>query len=214
MIAVRSIEEKRRSRGLYSPPAAAALAALVLHWPLFTLHLAAQSAATIETAAGTGTSGYSGDGGPATAARLNLAYSVAADGLGNLYIADTFNFRIRKVDTAGVITTVAGGGSSLGDGGAAAAAQLNAPHGAALDGAGNLYIADTGNHRIRKVDTAGVITTVAGTTQGFSGDGGAATAAQLNQPIGAALDGAGNLYIADTDNHRIRKVDTAGVPAA
>ena len=173
------------------------------------------SAGVIATVAGTGTVGYSGDGGAATAARLNGPAGVAPDGAGNLYIADTSNQRIRKVDSAGVITTVAGSsttGAFGGDGGAATAARLNTPAGVALDGAGNLYIADTLSDRIRKVDSAGVITTVAGTgTAGFSGDGGAATAAQLNTPEGVAPDGAGNLYIADKNNHRIRKVDTAGV---
>ena len=133
---------------------------------------------------------------------------------GNLYIVDRENNRIRKVDAAGMITTVAGNGTYgyNGDGGAAAAAQLGYPAGMALDGAGNLYIADRSNYRIRKVDSAGVITTVAGNgMRGYNGDGGAAVAAQLDSPAGVALDGAGNLYIADGDNYRIRKVDSAGV---
>ena len=169
---------------------------------------------SIETVAGNGTSGYRGDGSAAVAARLNEPVGVALDGSGNLYIADTINNRIRKVDAAGVITTVAGNGTPGygGDGGAAVAAQLRYPQGVALDGSGNLYIADSSNSRIRKVDTAGVITTVAGDgTQGYGGDGGTAVAAQLNQPFGVALDGSGNLYIADTINNRIRKVDAAGV---
>ena len=170
----------------------------------------------ISTVAGSGTAGFGGDGGSATAtaARLNLPGSVVLDALGNLYIADRLNNRIRKVDTAGVITTVAGSsttGAFGGDGGAATAARLNAPAGVALDRSGNLYIADRDNRRIRKVDTAGVISTVAGTgTSGFSGDGGAATAARLSSPSGVVVDWAGNLYIADQDSHRIRKVDTAG----
>ena len=158
--------------------------------------------------------GYVGDGGPATTARLNQPHGMALDGAGNLYIADTWHHRIRKVDAAGVITTVAGGGTQGygGDGGAAVAAQLNQPRDVALDGAGNLYFADWGSNRIRKVDAAGVITTVAGDgTQGYGGDGGAAVAAQLNQPRDVALDGAGNLYFADRGNHRIRKVDAAGM---
>ncbi len=169
---------------------------------------------SIETVAGNGTPGFGGDGGAATATRLYGPRGVALDGAGNLYIADWNNHRIRKVDAAGVITTVAGDGThgSGGDGGAATAAQLRGPAGVALDGAGNLYIADAGNHRIRKVDAAGVITTVAGDErQGYSGDGGAAVAAHLNVPTGVALDGAGNLYIVDALNHRIRKVDAAGV---
>ena len=169
------------------------------------------SSGNISTVAGNGTSGFSGDGAAATAAQLNAPRAMALDGSGNLYIADSNNNRIRKVDSSGNISTVAGGGP-LGDGGAAVAAQLNFPWGVGLDGSGNLYIADSNNHRIRKVDSSGNISTVAGTgTSGFSGDGGAATAAQLHFPYGVALDGSGNLYIADRDNQRIRKVDTAGV---
>ena len=168
----------------------------------------------ITTVAGTGVGGYSGDGGPAIAAQLNSPQSVTVDGTGNLYIADTQNHRIRKVDTSGVITTVAGTGAGgySGDGGSATAAQLDYPHGVTVDGTGNLYIADTHNHRIRKVDTSGVITTVAGNgVGGYSGDGGAATAAQLNSPQSVTIDDTGNLYIADRNNHRIRKVDISGV---
>ena len=172
------------------------------------------SSGNISTVAGTGTSGFSGDGGAATAAQLNYPYGVAVDGSGNLYFADWLNQRIRKVDSSGNITTVAGTGTSSGfsgDGGAATAARLANPRDVAPDGSGNLYIADTGNHRIRKVDSSGNITTVAGTgTYGFSGDGGAAVAAQLNSPYGVAPDGSGNLYIADAGNQRIRKVDSSG----
>ena len=168
----------------------------------------------ISTVAGTGTFGLLGDGGAATAARLRSPWGVALDSSGNLYIADASNYRVRKVDTSGNISTVAGTGSSgsSGDGGAATAATLNFPTGVALDGSGNLYIADSFNHRIRRVDaTTGNISTVAGTGSfGDSGDGGAATAATLNRPYGVALDGSGNLYIADTDNHRVRRVDTSG----
>ena len=172
------------------------------------------SAGVISTVAGSGTAGFSGDGGAATAAQLNFPRGVAPDGAGNLYIADTWNSRIRKVNSAGTITTVAGDGTAgfSGDGGAATAARLSYPSGVVLDGAGNLYIADWQNGRIRKVDTAGIITTVAGDGGvGFSGDGGAATAAQLSGPRGVAVDGSGNLYIAGYSNHRIRKVDSAGV---
>ena len=172
------------------------------------------SAGNITTVAGDGTFGFGGDGGAAVAAQLNSPSGVAPAGSGNLYIADQNNDRIRKVDSAGNITTVAGDGTTGfgGDGGAAVAAQLNLPHSVAVDGSGNLYIADWGNHRIRKVDSAGVITTVAGSgTAGFGGDGGAAVAARLSLPTGVAVDGAGNLYIADWGNHRIRKVNSAGV---
>ena len=173
------------------------------------------SAGNITTVAGDGTTGFGGDGGAAVAAQLNLPHSVAVDGSGNLYIADWGNHRIRKVDSAGVITTVAGSGTAGfgGDGGAAVAARLSLPTGVAVDGAGNLYIADWGNHRIRKVNSAGVITTVVGDgTAGFGGDGGAAAAAQLNSPRGVAPAGSGNLYIADTGNNRIRKLTPPPAP--
>src|SRR3990167_6416847 len=168
----------------------------------------------ITTVAGTGDYGDGGDGGSATAAMLADPSGVALDGSGTLYIADANNNRIRKVDAAGTITTVAGTGESgySGDGGLATAASLAYPTVVALDGSGTLYIADTNNQRIRKVDAAGTITTVAGTGRyGYSGDGGSATAAILNYPDGVALDNSGNLYIADTANQRIRKVDTAGI---
>lgn len=166
----------------------------------------------ITTVAGTGVAGFSGDGGPATAARLHEPIDLIFDGIGNLYVADYENQRVRKVDTGGIITTVVGTGvaGSSGDGGLATVAQLNGPIEVELDGAGNLYIVDIGNNRVRKVNTGGIITTVAGTSvAGFSGDGGLATAAQLDGPNGAAVDGSGNLYIADRDNHRIRKVFAA-----
>ena len=144
---------------------------------------------------------------------------MALDSAGNLFIADRYNHRIRKVDAGGTITTVAGLGATglgaggfSGDGGPAVNAMLEDPHGVAVDGAGNLYIADRDNHRIRKVDTSGLITTVAGTGErGFGGDGGPAAASRLAFPHGVAVDAAGNLYIADTSNHRIRKVDSSGV---
>ena len=161
----------------------------------------------ITAVAGNGASGFSGDNGSATAAALQQPSGVAVDSGGNLYIADTYNFRIRKV-SGGAITTVAGtgiGGYS-GDGGAATSAQLAGAYGVAVDSGGNLYIADTSNNRVRKVSN-GVITTVAGNgTAGFSGDNGPATSALLNQPQGVAVDTAGNLYIADLNNNRIRKV--------
>jgi len=165
----------------------------------------------ITTVAGSGghgqfdAGGFGGDGGPATSAWLNEPSGVAVDSAGNIYIADSGNNRIREV-SIGVITTVAGGGSSLGDGGPATSAQLNGPSGIAVDAAGNLYIADTYNNRIRKVAN-GVITTVAGDgAQGLGGDGGPAISAQVFRPQGAAVDSSGSLYIADTINNRIRKV--------
>jgi poly(3-hydroxybutyrate) depolymerase/sugar lactone lactonase YvrE len=139
---------------------------------------------------------------------------LAADGAGNLFIADTENHRVRKVAPDGTLATVAGTGTAgySGDGGAATGAQLNAPWGLAVDGEGNLFIADSGNHRVRKVASDGTITIVAGTgTPGFAGDEGPATAAQLNQPLGLAVDSQGNLFIADSHNQRIRRVGPDGV---
>ncbi len=172
------------------------------------------TAGVITTFAGTGAPGDTGDTGQATAAQVNAPFGIAVDSAGNVYIADTFNHRIRKVDTAGVITTFAGTGAlgDMGDTGQATAAQLNLPFDVDVDAAGNVYIADAGNNRIRKVDTAGVITTFAGTgAPSFGGDSGQATAAQLSGPAGVAADGAGNVYIADSDNDRVRKVNAAGV---
>jgi sugar lactone lactonase YvrE len=164
----------------------------------------------ISTVAGTGAQGFSGDGGAATSAQLDSPYGVAVDGSGNLFIADLSNSRVRKVVlSTGVISTVAGTGAPglSGDGGAATSAQLSSPYGVAVDGSGNLFIADRGNSRVRKVLSTGVISTVAGTwPAGFSGDGGAATSAQLKYPEGVAVDGSGNLFIGDPVNHRVRKV--------
>ena len=171
------------------------------------------SAGIITTVAGTGRTGFSGDGGPAVNARLSRPSGVAVDGAGDLFFADSGNNRIRKVDVSGTISTVAGtgegifGGGFSGDGGPAVNAQLQGPRGVAVDGAGNVFIADSDNYRIRKVDSAGVITTVAGTGEfGFSGDGGPASQAQLSIPEGVAVDGAGNVFIADSGNARIRKL--------
>jgi sugar lactone lactonase YvrE len=223
---------------------------------------------TISTVAGTGAAGFNGDNGPGILASLNAPQSVAADGSGNVFIADLGNNRVRKVDPSGTITTVAGRwpgggitvpglGSALGgpthmardaqgnlyiasqffndvlkldptgnlsvvagngvagnsgDGGPATSASLNAPYGVTVDSAGNLFIADLQNQRVRKVDATGVISTVAGTgVAGFGGDGGLATAANLNYPADLALDSAGNLYIDDGFNGRIRKVDPSGI---
>ena len=170
-------------------------------------------AGLITTVAGNGDEGFSGDGGPATDAALNLPFGVAVDGVGNLYIADSTNRRVRKVSPEGTISTIAGNGErgSAGDGGPAVDASLVFPVDLALDDAGNLYIADFTNNRIRKVSLDGIITTVAGNGEaGFSGDEGPATSAALSGPIGLAFDGAGNLYFADRSNHRIRKVTLEG----
>jgi sugar lactone lactonase YvrE len=164
----------------------------------------------ITTVAGNGTQGFSGDGGPATSATLNRPWSVAVDASGNLFIADAYNQRIRRVDAStGIITTVAGNGTAAysGDGGAATSASLNYPYGVAVDTSGNLFIGDYGDDRVRRVDAAtGIITTVAG--GGSGGDGGPATSASLSFPRGVALDTPGNLFIAD-GNNRIRRVDAA-----
>jgi len=172
----------------------------------------------ITTVAGTGEFGFGGDGGPATQALLANPQGIDVDGLGNLYIAEDQNKRIRKVDTFGIITTVAGGGASgvLGDGGPAIEAYIDFPQDVEVDSAGNLYIADGGGNtmpRIRRVDTSGIITTVAGggvPADGL-GDGGPATSAALSSPGSVAVDAAGNLYIADSGNNRIRKVDSSGI---
>jgi sugar lactone lactonase YvrE len=167
----------------------------------------------ITTLAGNGSPGFSGDGSAATNASLYNPLGVAVDAAGNLFIADKGNNRIRKVNTGGIITTVAGNGSSgySGDGGAAINAGLYNPAGVAVDGFGNLFIADRSN-RIRKVDTNGIITTVAGNgDSGYSGDGDAATNASLYLPQGVAVDASGNFFIADRSNNRIRKVDTNGI---
>jgi hypothetical protein len=191
----------------------------------------AMTAGDIYTVAGNGTQGFSGDGGPATAAELNSPTGVAVDGAGNLVIADTGNNRLRVVAvrtgtfygqamTAGDIYTAAGDGTGgfAGDGGPATSAELNGPHGAAVDAAGNLVLADTGNNRARVVAvktgtfygqamTAGDIYTAAGNGKhGFSGDGGPATSADLSSPNGVAADASGNLVLADTGNNRIRTV--------
>ncbi len=182
----------------------------------------------LTSVAGNGTQGYSGDNGPATEASLNRPEGLALDLQGNLYIEDQDNNLIRKVDTAGIITTVAGNLATIGqgsptysgDGGPANQANLAlccegvyaSYDSITVDPAGNLFIGDSGHHVVREVTTDGIIHTVAGNNAlgaGYAGDGGAATSAQLNWPMGVAVDPAGDLYIADFSNNRIRKVDAA-----
>ncbi len=169
----------------------------------------------ITTFAGTGTAGYSGDGGPATKAQLDQPFGIGRGPDGALYICDTNNHLIRKVDRTGVITTVAGTGKKgyAGDGGPALQAQLNEPYEVRFDGQGNLFFVERLNHTVRRVDAkTRIITTVAGTgNPGFAGDDGPATQAMMNQPhsiqFGPQYNGGGDLYICDILNHRIRKVE-------
>lgn len=182
----------------------------------------AANSGAITTVAGHGPLGFAGDGGPATAALLADPEGLAADSRGNLYVFDCFNARVRVIKADGTIATIAGTGERgfSGDGGPATSAQLspqcgaNDPAGLAVDGAGDVFIADTGNNRVRMVTPAGVITTVAGTgIAGFGGDGGPATAARLYYPTGLAVDGQGDLYIADAGNQRVRMVSPTGIIA-
>jgi sugar lactone lactonase YvrE len=163
----------------------------------------------ISSVAGNGVTGYLGDGGIATSAELSNPRGVAADSLGNIYIADSDNYRVRMVNLSGSITTVAGTGVTgyTGDGGPAILAKLNRPYALAVDNANNLYIADQFNDVIRKVDNSGTISTIAGGGTAGLGDGGPATAAQLSDPNGLAFDSSYNLYISDSGNSRIRKVN-------
>ena len=183
------------------------------------------TAAVTVVAGRTDVNGFSGDGGAAIAASLNEPCGIAVDDSGNLYIADSGNHRVRRVDKAGTITTVAGSGGPAGgfggDGGLAVSARLNSPRGLAVDSQNNLYIADTSNRRVRRIDLQGIITTVAGsgvtsacfTSACFSGDNGHAVSAQLSFIDGLAVDGSGNLYIADSSNNRVRKVTFNAPPS-
>ena len=182
----------------------------------------------ISTFAGNGVAGFGGDNGQATSASLTQPFGVATDASGNVYVADYGNHRIRRIWTNGEIytiagtvvangdiATIAGTGTAgyAGDGGLATQAVLNNPFAVIADPTGNIFIADYGNHRIRRIDAGtNVIRTVAGTGMaGFSGDGGLATAAQVSQPSGMAIDSAGNLFFSDTGNNRVRRVNPAGV---
>lgn len=165
----------------------------------------------IATVAGNGVSGFSGDGGQATTAKLFHPSGVAIAADGSLYIVDQDNNRVRKVDPTGVISTVAGTGNAgySGDGGPATNAALNVPIAVALDNAGNFYVSDSNNFRIRKIDATGTITTFAGngmTGSAGQGDGGPATSAALNYPYGITIDASGHLYIAEQIGQIVRKV--------
>lgn len=175
----------------------------------------------ITTFAGNGAQGFSGDGGPATQAALNLPTGVCTDAAGNLYIDDTGNFRVRKVDTSGNITTVAGNGieASTGDGGPATQASMYIAIRCVVDASGNLYVTDQSGQKIRMINPSGIISTFAGTglnagphsLGAYSGDGGPATAAELNNPTAITVDSSGNIYFSDQYNQRIRKVDKNGI---
>ncbi|HTA83119.1 MAG TPA: NHL repeat-containing protein [Bacteroidia bacterium] len=172
------------------------------------------SAGIISTIAGKGVAGFSGDGGPATAAAFNFPYDVAPDNKGNIYIADYSNHRIRKVDSKGIVTTIAGNGTIgfSGDGGSAINAEFNFPIAIAIDGTGNIYVSDQSNNRIRKIDTKGIISTIAGKgTAGYSGDNGKATLAELNAPIGIVVDADGNIYFVDSGNNCVRMINAQGI---
>jgi len=169
----------------------------------------------ISSFAGNGATGCNGDGLPAISAQIGRPVAIATDPFGNVYFTDVQHQVVRKVNTLGIISTVAGVIDTQGysgDGGPATLAKLRGPQGIAADNSGNIYISDGGNNAIRRVNPAGIITTIAGDgTIGFGGDGGSAVSAKLNGPIGIALDGQNNLYIADPGNHRVRKIDAAGV---
>jgi uncharacterized protein (TIGR03437 family) len=178
------------------------------------IRMVAASTGIISTIAGTGPTGFAGDGGPAINATLTRPAGIAVDSSGNLYVADSGNCAIRRISTSGIITTVAGNGPTwgfAGDNGPATKAQLSGPQGVAVDASGNLYIVDTGNERIRYVSTSGIITTIAGTGAiGFSGDGSPATAATLDDPVAVAVDSSGAVYVADMANNRIRRFVAGG----
>jgi len=168
----------------------------------------------ITTFAGNGTAGFSGDGGPATSAEFDSPYFACADPAGNVYIGDFNNYRIRKVNTSGIISTFAGTGvvGYTGDGGQANMAEINQPFGVAMSAAGNLLIADRGNSVIRSVAPSGIITTIAGTgVAGFSGDGGLAINAKLEQPEGVCQAPDGNIFFFDDGNFRMRMINTCGI---
>lgn len=204
----------RKTKDLFKRFLCIVLSLLMLNLGIPQYTVLAAEEYSLTTVAGTGAQGNAGDGGKAVSATFYNPFGIAADNAGNLYIADTYNNRVRKVTADGSIITVAGTGNGnySGDGGSAINAELAQPTGVAVDSNGNLYIADSGNNRIRKVTTAGIISTIAGTgVAGYSGDGGNAIDAQLDGPFGVALDSQGALYISDRINNRVRKVTADGI---
>ena len=176
-------------------------------------------ASELVVVAGTSSSGFAGDGGAATAAQLFCPTGLAFDRSGNLFIVDHANNRVRRIDRSGVISTIAGSGptglergSFSGDGGPATSAMLREPWGITVDAGGNLYVSDRDNQRIRRIDSHGTITTAAGNgDHGFSGDRARATRASLDRPLGMAVDRSGNLFVADENNNRVRRIDAHGI---
>ena len=171
------------------------------------------NAQIISTVAGTGTAGYNSDGIAATTALINLPRGICTDAAGNVYFADVSNQRIRKIDVSGIISTIAGTGTPgyNGEGIAATSAQVSGPWGICVSNSGDIYFSEWGNQRIRKI-SGGIITTIAGDGTGaFLGEGTAATAAEIHNPQGVAVDAAGNVYIADAVNERVRKVSPSGI---
>lgn len=178
------------------------------------ISLSAQTPGNIQTIAGNGSTFYSGDGGPAIQAGLNVPVGVSTDRSGNLFVTDQFNHRIRKITPDGKISTIAGTGVAgfSGDGGPAINAEINTPTGVFADNNGNIFIADVGNQRIRKVNASGIITTVAGNgVKGYGGDGGPAIDASFYNCVRVVVDASGNLFVADQSNHRIRRITSDGI---
>ena len=181
--------------------------------PLLPPGAVTETAYVIDAFAGTGEEGFFGDGGPAIQARFHTPRGIAVDARGNVYVADSNNGRVRRIDPSGGITTIAGNGrwGSSGDGGLATAAQLSIPNDVAVDAGGNIYVTEGGGNRVRKIDAMGAINTIAGTgAEGSEGDGGPATEAQLNRPNAIAVDADGNVFVGEYSGYRVRKIDAAG----
>jgi len=185
-----------------------------IYFPDVNRILKVDTAGLLRLIAGTGVTGSTGDGGPAVSANINAPFSVYADNAGSVYFGCTGDYRIRKVDSLGIITTFAGNGTpgNTGDGGLAVSAQIGRVRGITGDASGNIYFTDMDNAVVRRVQPSGVITRYAGSgTRGFSGDGGPATSAQLGSPRDIAIDAAGNIYVADNAPNTVRKIDPSGI---